>query len=233
MGREPGLAAEQRELQAELRADHLRVGVLGVRVRIEILLQQPAVGAAEEHAALVPDRHAFRVEVAVEEQALARPPERILDLAEREVRTRHEGPVRVGEVDADALARRRAVEGDVRRPRIVRRITGELQHDLGGVRDLRVEPEARAEARTILVGRILDLAVGDALLLDVLVPHAQVALELDLGRPVGALDLADLVRRDRTLLAQFLGLRLEVVDFGLAAIDDRLELLVLGLQLGV
>ena len=59
---------------------------------------------------------------------------------------------------------------------------------------------------------------------DVLAAVAEVAASLDLGRPVGALDLGDLVVRDGAVFAQVLGLRLEVVGLRIAAFDQRLQL---------
>ena len=64
-------------------------------------------------------------------------------------------------------------------------------------------------------------------------PVAEITLELDLGGPVGTLDLADLVGNHGTFLAELAGLGLEVIHLGVAPVDDRLEVGVLGLQRGI
>jgi len=84
-----------------------------------------------------------------------------------------------------------------------------------------------ADGRDALVVCDFGLAV------DLLVTVPQVAAPLDLGRPVGALDLADLVRSNGGLLAQLLGLRLEIVRFRVAALDHLLQFGVLGLELRI
>ena len=102
---------------------------------------------------------------------------------------------------------------------------------------LRVDAEPRADAMAVTILRVLnrgDSVSGDgALTVDLLVPVAKVAPGLDLGGPVGTLYLGDLVRGDRRLLAEFLGLRLEVVRLGVTTVDQRFQLGVLGLELRI
>ena len=138
-------------------------------------------------------------------------------------------PVHVGEVQADRLRRAGAAERLVGRAGIVA-AGRELHGDQHVVDRLRLEADPPADAVAIAVRRILDLAVDDSLWTDLLVPVAQVALQLDLAGPVRALDLGDLVGRHRGFLAQVLGLGLQVIHFRVAPLDHGLQVGVLRLQ---
>ena len=103
---------------------------------------------------------------------------------------------------------------------------------------LGIDAEPCADAMPVTILRILDgpdplVARGYTLAVDLLVAIAQVASRLDLGRPVGTLDLGDLVGGHRGFLAQVLCLRLQVIGLRIAPVDQRLELGVLGLELRV
>ena len=103
---------------------------------------------------------------------------------------------------------------------------------------LGVDAEPCADAMPVAILRILDgrdplVARGCTLAVDLLVAIAQVAARLDLGRPVGALDLGDLVGGHGRLLAQLLGLRLQIIGLRIAALDHRLQFGVLGLELRI